>query len=60
LGESVTEFTYQLPFKVNKEGSYRLLIQKQPGIDLRMLIRLNGKVVEEFDLLTDREIEIKR
>lgn len=59
LGESVTEFTYQLPFKVRKDESYKLLMQKQPGIDLHVVIRLNDKVMEEFDLLTDREIEIK-
>ena len=60
LGESMTEFTYELPFKVREGESYKLLIQKQPGIDLHIITRLNGKLLEEFDLLTDREIEIKR
>ena len=59
LGESTTEFTYELPFKVREGESYKLLIQKQPGIDLHIITRLNGKVLEEFDLLTDKEIERK-
>src|SRR3989344_2833829 len=59
LGESMTEFTYELPFKVREGESYKLLIQKQPGIDLHIITRLNGKLLEEFDLLTDKEIEIR-
>ena len=59
LGENTTEFTYELPFKVREGESYKLLIQKQPGIDLHIITRLNGKVLEEFDLLTDKEIERK-
>jgi hypothetical protein len=58
LDESTSLFTYELPFKIKKGQIYKMLIQKQPGIDPRMIIRLNGKKVKEFDLKKDVEIEI--
>jgi len=60
LTSSVTSFTYQLPFKVMPGQEYRLLVQKQAGTgSTKMIIRLNGKDIENFDLTTDREIKFK-
>jgi len=60
LGSSTTTFTYEIPFKVKPGEEYKMLIQKQAGLDAtKMIIRLNGKVVEEFDLLADKEIKLK-
>ena len=60
LGFSETSFTYQLPFKVKKGDSYKMLIQKQPGTtDPHMIIRVNGKRLFEFDLKKDTELEFK-
>ena len=37
-----------------------MLIQKQAGTGTtKMIIRLNGKVIEDFDLIVDREIKFK-
>ena len=60
LKSSETSFTYQLPFTVKKGEIYKLLIQKQPGTtDPHMIIRVNGKKIQEFDLKKDKEIEFK-
>ncbi|OGY21668.1 MAG: hypothetical protein A2126_01865 [Candidatus Woykebacteria bacterium GWB1_45_5] len=60
LKSSETYFSYQLPFKVKKGDIYKLLIQKQPGTtDPHMVIRVNGKKIQEFDLKKDTEIEFK-
>lgn len=56
LGVKKIVVKYKLPFKV--KGDYRLMIQKQPGLD-RPLYTVNlGKKTEEFFLKTDREIKI--
>ncbi|OGY24284.1 MAG: hypothetical protein A2172_00235 [Candidatus Woykebacteria bacterium RBG_13_40_15] len=58
LKESATYFSYELPFKVKKSSVYRLLVQKQPGTtDPHMIIRVNGKIFQEFDLKKDTEIK---
>ena len=60
LKSSETSFSYQLPFKVKKGETYKLLIQKQPGTtDPHMIIRINGKLKSEFDLKKDTEMEFK-
>ncbi|MEX0616514.1 MAG: DUF4012 domain-containing protein [Candidatus Woykebacteria bacterium] len=60
LGNSVTIFTYELPFKIKPGDEYKMLLQRQPGMDAtKMIIRLNGKEVEKFNLLNDKEIKIK-
>ncbi len=64
------KFTYELPFKVTKAGlfgrsSYKLMVQKQPGIGQpqpalnrpKYTIELNGEVKENYELLTDSEFE---
>ena len=46
--------------RVKKGEIYKLLIQKQPGTtDPHMIIRVNGKKIQEFDLKKDKEIEFK-
>jgi len=60
LKSSETSFSYQLPFKIKKGETYKLLIQKQPGTtDPHMIIRINGKLEAEFDLKKDTEMEFK-
>lgn len=60
LGNSVTSFTYELPFKVMQGEEYKMLIQKQAGTGTtKMIIRLNGKVIKKFDLTTDQEIKFR-
>lgn len=54
-----SSFTYQLPFKVKKGETYKMLIQKQGGSIPRMKIKINGKKLFEFDLLKDTEIKFK-
>jgi len=49
---------YELPNNLITENQYKLLIQKQPGADLVKYFLQVGKNTEEFDLLTDKEIEI--
>jgi hypothetical protein len=58
LKESVTSFTYELPFKLKKTSVYKMLIQKQPGTtDPHMTIRINGRLLKEFDLKKDTELK---
>lgn len=60
LTSSTSIFTYELPFKVKSGEEYKMLIQKQAGTGTtKMIIRLNGKVIEDFDLIVDREIKFK-
>lgn len=50
-------FKYKLPFKVEKGKQYKLLIQKQPGVEkYDMSIDFNGKK-QEFELRTDKELK---
>ena len=59
LGTATYTLTYRLPFKV-KGSTLPLLIQKQPGTDgNKYTISLNGKTVDEFNLTTDKEINLK-
>lgn len=73
-GASTFKITYKLPFKV-KGGSLPLLIQKQPGtgvctawdsVNAKLVCEgfkysnvVNGRTVEEFELLTDKEVTLK-
>lgn len=51
---------YTLPNKIANNSDYKMLIQKQPGVDhMPMVIKLNGKEVAKFDLTTDREVSFK-
>lgn len=59
LGSAVFSISYTLPFKV-KDGSLPLLIQKQPGTNGNdYTIEVNGKKIDNFPLLTDKETIIK-
>jgi len=52
-------FKYRLPASVVQDGKYRLLIQKQPGLDAPEYEVRAGKQVEKFNLNKDREVEIE-
>ncbi len=56
-GIAKVTFKYRLPGKVGKE--YKLLIQKQPGLDSPLYVLKLGKHEEEFLLKTDKEIKIR-
>lgn len=50
---------YESPRSIIKGGVYRLLVQKQPGTDnFKYTVKL-GRKSEEFNLLTDKTVEIK-
>lgn len=50
---------YESPRSIIKGGVYRLLVQKQPGTDnFKYTVRV-GRKSEEFNLLTDKTVEIK-
>lgn len=50
-------FKYKLPASFNKNDSYSLMIQKQPGIEAyEYVVDYNGKK-QEFELRTDKEIK---
>ncbi|MSU25823.1 MAG: DUF4012 domain-containing protein [Candidatus Levybacteria bacterium] len=57
LGFAVYTLKYKLPFKIKNDGTLPLLIQKQPGTSgNEYIIKVNGKKIESFPLLTDKEI----
>jgi hypothetical protein len=59
LGSAVFTISYTLPFKVGN-GSLPLLIQKQPGTNGNdYTIEIGGNKIDNFQLLTDKEIKIK-
>lgn len=56
--EIVVRYTLPESFKGNKQ--YSLLVQKQPGTDGHEFVSMkNGKEVEKFPLITDKEIRMK-
>ncbi len=58
-GKAEISYTYTLPMKVEGD-TLPLLIQKQPGTDaIPYEIYVNDKLVEQFDLRSDRELQIK-
>lgn len=58
LGTAKLELTYTSPIK-SSDGSYRLLIQKQPGTQGQELsLKLNGKERKKIPLLTDTELTL--
>ncbi len=60
LGKASYTLKYSLPFKLAAGSSLPLLIQKQPGTDKNKYeIKLKGRIIEKFDLLTDKETKIK-
>jgi len=57
LGKAQLVFKYKLPFKVEKDKPYGLLIQKQPGTyGYEYSVNFAGKQ-DTFELKTDREIK---
>ncbi len=61
--KGVATFTvsYSLPFKVANGSILPLLIQKQPGTQSNeYTISVNGKQIDKFGLLTDKEIKLKQ
>lgn len=57
-GVSKVTFKYVLPFKKGS-GDYRMMIQKQAGVDSPLYSVITSKSEEEFLLNTDKEITIK-
>ncbi|MBI3384962.1 DUF4012 domain-containing protein [Candidatus Gottesmanbacteria bacterium] len=59
LGSSELVIKYQLAQKYSAK-EYKLLIQKQPGTDSNdYVVILNGKKLEQFKLISDKELKIK-
>ena len=59
-GTATFSISYRLPFKVVSSSPLPLFIQKQPGTDNNeYTIIVNGKEIEKFPLLTDKEMRIK-
>ena len=59
-GKATFTISYTLPFKLKRSSPLPILIQKQPGTDNnKYAIRVNGKEIESFPLVTDKEIKIK-
>jgi hypothetical protein len=48
---------YKLPFKIDKD--YRLLVQKQPGVDAPLYTVIVGRQEEELFLRTDKEFDFR-
>jgi hypothetical protein len=58
-GQAVVKVSYKLADKIDGEF-YKMLIQKQPGTEGHSyIINLNGSEIEKFNLVTDKEVEIK-
>lgn len=52
-------FKYTLPFKAKKDEPYRLLIQKQAGVEMyQVSLDFNGKK-QEFELRGDKELKLQ-
>ncbi len=58
LGVKKISVKYKLPFK-SKGGNYKLMIQKQPGVDSPLYTIDTGKGIEEFFLKTDKILDFK-
>lgn len=59
-GSATFSISYRLPFKITKNSSLPLLIQKQPGTSgNEYTLMVNGKEIEKFPLLTDKEMKIE-
>lgn len=59
-GIATFTISYRLPFKITSSLVLPLLIQKQPGTDKNEYqITVNGRQMDKFPLLTDKEIKIK-
>ncbi len=60
-GSSSVTVSYKLPFKLDKKEDLEMLVQKQPGKDANQYeIKVDGKVVESFELVKDKEVVVGR
>ncbi len=60
LGSAQLVVNYQLPFKQAAGKDYKMLMQKQPGTEgNEYSVLMNGKKVDKFKLLFDKEISYK-
>jgi len=60
LGKSETVYKYKLPFKLEKNSTLPVMIQKQPGTGtIPYELYVNGKKVEAFNLIVDKELILK-
>ncbi len=56
-GSTRVSISYYLPYK--PENTLPVLIQKQPGTDKpNYLVSINGEIIEEFELTSDRELTL--
>ena len=61
MGTATYTLMYTLPFKIKSGSPLPLLIQKQPGTDNNnYTIKVNGKSMKPFELLTDKELKLTR
>ncbi|HUQ85017.1 MAG TPA: DUF4012 domain-containing protein [Candidatus Limnocylindrales bacterium] len=59
-GTKTFTLTYKLPFKLKSGSPLPVLIQKQPGTGGNVYTNIvNGKTIETFPLLTDKEFKLK-
>ena len=59
-GKSQIMFKYQLPFKLQRDSSLPVLVQKQPGTDnVSYDVYVNGNKTETFVLSEDKNISLK-
>jgi hypothetical protein len=59
-GVGTLTLTYKLPFKVTKNSPLPVRVQKQPGTYGHTYThKVNGKTVESFELLTDKDSKLK-
>lgn len=59
LGTAKFTIIYKLPFKVEEGSPLPVLIQKQPGTaGHEYTINVNGKKVDTFSLLTDKQLKL--
>jgi hypothetical protein len=57
-GKATMTYEYTLPFKSDGK-SLPVYIQKQPGVDnIPTTVTVNGKKVQEFDLRTDKKLDL--
>lgn len=60
LGTATYTLSYKLPFKLAGGSPLPLIMQKQPGTyGNEYVIKVGGREVEKFPLLTDKEIKLK-
>ncbi len=60
-GSATFVITYTLPFKLESGSVLPLFIQKQPGTtNNEYTIKVNGREIKKFSLVTDTEVILKR